>query len=228
MRKKLIVFLFIIGSIAWKGFCAPAYGTKLPDKNRFFGGAETHVIFDKELKGDFGNVRSVQHFLLLSYGLRDWLTIDLKGGAGNIKQHPAASDEIDYSSSFAGGYGLRLRLYDCDDTKVVFGFHHISVHPRITHIEGVKHQAVLDDWQVSLLASYDFEKITPYAGARWTRIDYIHWVEEDRKREMSNTSKAIGLVAGFNLPVNEQTWINIEGQFLDSGEAAALSVNFSF
>lgn len=227
MVIRLIVFLFVF-TIPFKVFSAPCYGTKMPEKGEFFTGGQTHMIFDKDLEDNRGEVRSTQHFLLLSYGVFDWLTIDLKGGAGNIKQHPVGSDEADYPSSFAGGYGLRFKLYDEEDLDVVFGFQHISVHPRKIYLEGTKNRAILDDWQVSLLASYDFSKIVPYMGVRWTRVDYIHWVEERRKRRMSDySSDPVGLVAGFDIPINERMWLNLEGQFLD-GEAAALSVNFSF
>lgn len=36
------------------------------------------------------------------------MSIDLKGGAGNIKQHPVGSDEIDYPANFAGGMAFVL------------------------------------------------------------------------------------------------------------------------
>lgn len=206
---------------------APCYGTKMPEQSKFFGGVQTYIIFNRYLEASRGELRSTQHFFQLSWGVYDWLSIDLKGGAGNIKQHPFGSDEIDYTSSFAGGYGFRVKLYDENKTKIVFGFQHISVHPKATHLNGTKNRAVLDDWQTSILASYDLTKFTPYLGIKLSRMDYIHWVEEDRKREMSDLTKTLGLVCGLDIPLSRNTWLNLEGQFLDS-EAAAISVNFSF
>ena len=87
--------------------------------------------------------------------------------------------------------------------------------------------AILDDWQVSLLASYDFLKFTPYLGAKFSRVDYIHWVAGNRKRRMSDLTKTLGLVFGLDLTLTEKTWLNLEGQLID-GEAAALSFNFKF
>ncbi|MDD4939322.1 MAG: hypothetical protein PHE18_00935 [Candidatus Omnitrophica bacterium] len=199
----------------------------MPAKKQFFSGVQTHTIFKRYLEGEYGKVRSFQNFLLLSYGIYDWLSIDLKGGAGNIKQRPTNSDEVDYSTGFAGGYGFRVKIFDRDKIKSVFGFQHISVHPESTDLGGTKHGAVLDDWQVSLLFSREFTKITPYIGARWSRVDYIHWIEEDRKRAMSDLTKSAGLILGFDMPLTNNTWANLEGGLLD-GEEVSFSFNIKF
>ena len=229
MIKKISTILLIFFlSLIYNAYTAPCYGTKMPQRNEYFGGFQTHVIFEEELENGFGTIRSRQHFFQISYGVYDWLSIDLKGGAGNIKQHPVGSDEIDYPSSFAGGYGFRIKFYDQNKIKAVFGFQHISVHPRSVRINnGQRNMAILDDWQVSLLASYDFLKFTPYLGAKFSRVDYIHWVVGNRKRRMSDLTKTLGLAFGLDLTLTEKTWLNLEGQFLD-GEAAALSFNFKF
>jgi len=208
-------------------YAAPCYGTKMPLKNKFFMGLETHSIFKRYLEDEFGKARSIQHFFLLSYGVFDWLSVDLKGGAGNVLQHPVASDEVDYASSFSGGYGLRVKFLNQDRIKAVLGFQHISVHPEHRDLGAVRNEAILDDWQWSLLASYNLRRVTPYLGTKWSRIDYIHRLDGNRKRRMSDLTKSIGLVAGFDLPVTERVWLNLEGQWLD-GEAMAFSVNYSF
>ncbi|MCP4651818.1 MAG: hypothetical protein GY858_00310 [Candidatus Omnitrophica bacterium] len=226
MRKTLL-FFFMICFVALAGYGAPCYGPKMPQSGQWFIGGQTHIIFDRDLESNWGSLRSTQHFLLLSYGVFDWLSIDLKGGGGNIKQHPVDSDELDYPSSFDGGYGLRLKLYDQDDLGIVFGFQHISVHPSSIRVEGVKNQAILDDWQVSLLVSYSFNKIVPYLGVKASRVDYIHWVDEQRKRRMSDLTESIGGFIGCDLLLSDRVWINLEGQFFD-GQAACASINFAF
>lgn len=208
-------------------YAAPCYGTKMPGKRQFTVGVETYTIFKRYLEDEYGKLRSTQRFLLLSVGIYDWLAIDLKGGAGNIKQHPVGSNEIDYHSNFAGGYGLRLKVYDQKKVKVVFGFQHISVHPKSEHVGTVKNRAILDDWQCSLLLSRDFFKATPYIGTRWSRVDYIHWVGSERKREMSDLTKDIGLILGLDMPLYKKIWINLEGQLFDS-EALSFSLNYDF
>lgn len=233
MRRAMLFFiiLFLLVTSYWllvtDSYAAPCYGTKMPKKREFFTGLQGHAIFKRHLENEYGKLRSTQQFLLLSYGVYDWLSIDLKGGSGNIKQRPFGNDEVDYPSSFAGGYGFRLRLYDSGKTKMVFGFQHISVHPQSVHLGITKNKAVLDDWQSSFLVSYEFGKITPYLGTKWSRIDYIHWVEENRKRKISDSTEALGLVFGLDISVAKQFWLNLEGQVFDV-EACALSVNFSF
>lgn len=208
-------------------YAASSYGTKLPAKRQAFWGLQTHTIFKRYLEDEFGKVRSTQHFLLLSYGVYEWLSIDLKGGSGNIKQRPTSSDEVDYTSNFSGGYGFRLKILDKQKLKLVFGFQHISVHPKSTHLGSVKNKAILDDWQVSLLASGGFKKINPYIGTRWSRIDYIHRQSDIRKRKMSDSTKSFGLICGLDLPITQKIWLNLEGSAFDS-EALAVSLNYSF
>lgn len=208
-------------------YAAPCYGTKMPQKKELFVGFQTHAIFKRYLEDEYGKLRSTQHFLLLTYGIFDWLAIDLKGGAGNIKQHPLGSDEVDYTSNFAGGYGFRLKFYERKNMSMVFGFQHISVHPKSRDLGEVKNKAILDDWQASILAAYNFKKITPYLGTKWSRVDYIHKVSDVRKRKMSDLTKSIGLVFGLDIPLPKNTWLNLEGQLLDT-EAASLSLNFNF
>ncbi|MBN1913030.1 MAG: hypothetical protein JW788_01375 [Candidatus Omnitrophica bacterium] len=220
----LLAFNFLLLTYS---YAAPCYGTKMPKQRHFFTGLENYSIFKNYLENDEGKVRSTQNFLRLSYGAYDWLSIDLKGGAGNIKQHPFLSDEVDYVSNFAGGYGFRLKLYDRENIRAVFGFQHISVHPRSLHLGEIKHQAVLDDWQLSFLISDEVMKLTPYLGTKYYRIDYIHWATGKRKRIMSDLTKVLGLVAGVDIELAEKIWLNLEGQFIDN-EAIALSLNCSF
>jgi len=230
-RGKFLVlnFSFTLCAISFTLTCdaAPSYGTKFPKQKEFNIGLGSYTIFKRYLEGQNGKLRSSQEFLLLSYGVFDWLSIDLKGGAGFIKQHPAGGDELDYPTFMGGGYGFRLKLYDAKDTKIVFGFQHISIHPRTIEVEDVKNKAVLDDWQFSALLSYNLKKITPYLGTRWSRADYIHWTNGDRNRIKSDLSKSVGLIVGCDLPITQRFWFNLEGQFFDS-EALAFSLNYSF
>lgn len=226
MRKIILsaILIFIFTTVS---YAAPCYGTRLPGKNKFTAGLQDYRIFKRYLEDNYGKLRSQQQFLNVSYGIFDWLSIDLKGGAGDIKQRPTDASEIKYSYGFAGGYGLRLRLYDNHNIKAVFGFQHISVHPKHTHVDGVKNSAILDDWQTSLLGSYDFKFFTPYIGTRWSRVDYIHKWGDDRKREMSDFGKQWGLILGFDVPITQKIYLNVEGQMFDS-EAVACSLNYQF
>ncbi len=226
MRKVLLAFTLTLG-FQITAYAAPSYGTSMPKKKQFFAGLQTHSIFKRTLENEAGKIRSLQNFLLISYGVFDRLSIDLKVGAGNIKQHPVGSDEVGYQTGFAGGYGFRLKAYDKDSLKMVFGFQHISVHPYSAHLGDIRHKAILDDWQFSFLASRDIFKVTPYLGLRWSRVDYIHKIEGERKRVMSDLTKDIGLIYGLDIPITKKTWINLEGQAFDS-YALACSINYKF
>lgn len=225
--RKAVIFLLLGLILTPVCYGAPCYGTKMPKAKEFFTGAQNYTIFKRYLEKDFGKLRSTQTFMLVSYGAFDWLSIDLKGGAGNIKQHPLGSDEIDYPSGFAGGYGFRLRIYEAKGAKFVGGFQHISAHPPKVKLGDIDQEAVLDDWQVSFLFSRSVLNITPYIGSRWSKTDYIHRVESNRRRKRSDLTKNIGLILGVDVPLSKKIWINLENQFLDS-EAFAFSLNYSF
>ncbi|MCX5709439.1 MAG: hypothetical protein NT088_01745 [Candidatus Omnitrophica bacterium] len=229
MKNLKFLILFLISGFLIFDFAeaAPCYGTKMPEKNKFFAGLQNYSIYKRDLKDDNGKLRSLQDFVTVSYGVFDWLSIDLKGGAGDIKQHPENSGEMRYNTGFAGGYGFRVRLLDKNRIKSVFGFQHISVHPASRESAGVKNQAILDDWQASLLASYKFDFATPYIGTRWSRVDYIHKVNGDRKRVMSDLGKSVGLIVGIDVPLNKKIWLNLEGSFFDSS-ALAFGLNYAF
>ena len=225
--RGILLCVFVYFCITNACYAAPCYGTKMPNKKEFFCGVQTHSVLKRYLENEQGKMRSLQNFVLLSYGIFDWLCIDLKGGMGNIKQQTPGQERLDYSAYLGGGYGGRIRLYNNEKIKAVFGFQHISIHAHKTHVNGIKRKPVLDDWQLSLLASYNFPVITPYIGTKWSRMDYIIWTNGDRNRIKSDQTKNIGLVFGFDIPLADIAWLNIEGNFFDA-EAFATSLNFRF
>ncbi len=230
IRKLLALWVLLITNyclLITDSCAAPCYGPRMPQKKEVFLGFQSHTIFKRYLEHEAGSLRSQQEFFLLSVGVLDWLSLDLKGGAGYIKQHPLGADELDYPTFLGGGYGLRLKLYDRKKIKWIFGFQHISIHPASIHIGLTKHKAVLDDWQFLTLLAYDFKKFTPYVGTKWSRGDYIHWVDGERDLVKSDLTKSVGLVLGVDLPLTKRTWLNLEGQFIDSS-AVAFSLNYSF
>ncbi|MFA4889059.1 MAG: hypothetical protein WC628_05755 [Candidatus Omnitrophota bacterium] len=229
--KKVIRVIFFLSIIHYPlstvTYAAPAYGTKLPKQKQLFAGLQSYTIFRSNLEKSYGRLLSQQEFLLVSFGIFDWLSLDLKGGAGNIKLRGSDSGKLDYPTYLGGGYGFRLQLLEKGPVRAVFGFQHISIHPKTIYIGAVKHKSVLDDWQFSVLASYAFKKITPYMGARWSRRDYIHWQDGSRKLVKSDLSESVGLIAGLDLPLTEKYWVNLEGSFFDA-EAFAFSLSYGF
>lgn len=229
MRKIFVTLFVLTAQACWISACgaAPAYGTRLPPKSRLAVGGQTHQVIDRDLEDAHGELGSLQHFLLLSFGVTDWLSLDLKGGAGDVDAHPSGGDTIQYPAYMAGGYGFRVRLYEQEKVKAVFGFQHISVHPYTPHIGDTRNKAVLDDWQFSLLGSCEVKGLTPYLGAKWSRMDYIHWVGDIRKRKKSDLDKSMGLIAGLDVPLTPKAWFNVEGQFVDV-QSYSVSLNYQF
>ncbi len=229
MAKRFIIFSVFMTHICWAAvsWAAPAYGTRLPEKNHFCIGGQSYYVLERKLEQEHGEMNSLQHFLLISYGLTDWFSVDLKGGAGNIRQKPDIGNEIEYPSYVGGGYGFRVRFYDEGKDKAVFGFQHISIHPYTQVIGDTKNKAVLDNWQLSLLASHAFARIVPYAGMKWSRMDHIHWVDEERGRDRSDIGKSIGPILGADIPFGQNIWVNVEGQGVDD-QALAVSLNVQF
>ncbi len=206
---------------------APSYGTRMPEAKKVSLGLANYILYKRYLKDNYGQISSRQYFLNLSAGVFDWLAIDLKGGVGNVRARPVQGSPINYSSYLAGGYGFRLKFLDKNSWKAICGFQHISVHPHTVFAGASKHKAVLDDWQFSALGSYDLKHLTPYLGTRWSRQDYIHWTNGERKLEKSDLAKNIGLIFGADFNFSKKFWINVEGQFFDA-EAVSFSVNYGF
>lgn len=219
-----LIMFFLAVSIS---SAAPCYGTSLPQKHKLSVGLESYTLFKRYLEDTIGTMRSQQQFYAMSFGVFDWFSIDSKAGTGNIKQCPQTKDKINYSTGFAGGYGLRLKFFDKNNMKAVLGFQHISVHPKSKHLGSVKNRAILDDWQWSILGSYSFKRITPYVGTRWSRVDYIHWVADQRKRWMSDFSKSVGLIYGLDFFLTKNICLNLEGSSFDS-DALACRLSYDF
>jgi len=220
--KKFFLIIFAVVMIPSASCAAPAYGTRMPAKGRLFTGVETYSVLERKLEGVHGEMASLQHFLLASFGVTDWLSVDLKAGTGNIRTYPDAGEKITYSTYFAGGYGFRVRVYEKGRVKAVCGFQHISVHPYSETVGVDKYEAILDDWQGSALVSYGFEKVTPYAGLKAGRMDYTYWVnDDDRNRVKGDETKMIGLLLGMDVALNQKAWVNLEAQFLECAAVTA-------
>ncbi len=225
MRVFLIGFLLT----AWAAVAtaAPCMGPTQPQKRQVVIGLQSYALLNRYQEHSAGELRSWQDFFLLSYGLTQRFSVDLKGGAGYIKQHPGAADELDYPTYMGGGYGFRYAAFSGERLKATVGFQHISIHPHSIDVGVVKHKAVLDDWQFSGLVSFDCKRFIPYIGARWSRADYIHWIDGTRDRVRSDRTKSFGVIAGFDVPLSEDVWVTFEASALDS-EALALSLQHRF
>lgn len=202
----------------------------MPKQFQWFWGSEVNYIAKRNLEANHGEFRSGQAFLTGSFGITDWLCFDGAAGQGFVKYTPPDIQEIDYDSAFAGKYGFRIRLYGDEGSflRSVFGFQHISVHPRHESINNVKRKIIFDDWQFSLLVSCEkIEKFTPYIGAKVSRGDLIEWFDDNRERRKSEDAEFIGLVCGFNFFITQNLWLTFEGRYFDE-KAASVGATYSF
>lgn len=230
--KRLLLVLVIFLSFTKFVCAAPAYGTRLPEKGQFYGGLQFHRIMERDLDGNQGRFSSSQYFALLSYGIFDFLSLDLKGGFGDGDWFTNGYDEINLPIWLTGGYGARLRLFESEDKKYqwVLGFQHISVHPKSDDIfsdaRGPRFKMVIDDWQFSLLGSAQIaDSLTLYAGGKWDRMDLITWTEGNRNR--IKPDDVWGGIIGCDWDLTDHVWINAEGDFMD-GQAYSVGVNTAF
>jgi len=198
-------------------YAAPCYGTNMPNKGKWNVGAQVHVIENRKLTDDYGKVASTQYLYEMSYGVFDWLSLDGKIGVGDVTHKPSAGlPKTTYPYNFAGGYGLRIKPYKNAGQKidVVCGFQHISVHPTARQVNGTTNYVILDDWQGSALISKGISRFTPYAGARFTRLDLIHRISGTERVRKRSDARILPVV-GIDFNITEGSFINAELRFID-------------
>lgn len=202
--------------VSYSIYAAPTDGTNIPYKGKYITGYQNNSIFKHDLSDSYGNVRSLQNFYTLSYGVFDWLTLDGKIGFGNVREKGGVHPKVDHNYGFAGGYGFRLRVLDDDKNgvRVVTGFQHISVHPANRNLNGDKRLAIYDDWQVSLVSSKDIGRITPFAGAKLSLGNLIQKTN-DIDRKSRPPGYYAGAIIGCNVKLTKNTFITVESHFID-------------
>ncbi len=227
MRNSVILLIAVL-SFPASADAAPAYGTDMPAKGKIRAGYQANIVLKHELKEGYGKISSGQHYLDVSYGVLDWLTLDGKAGIGDTDRKGGNVADVDYGYSFAGGYGFRLRLYDNEEhgVRIVGGFHHISVHPRDTDIGTDRYESFLDDWQLDLLCSKRFGRFTPYAGGKASVFEHVYRVNKGDRKRVSPKYNG-GVIAGFDMKVKDNVTINVEGRFIDE-DAVSAGIYYSF
>lgn len=233
MKKFLLplsFFLVLMMMAPAFSFAASAYGTAMPDKKEVFWGVQSYYVHRRNLDNDSGSVHSQQNYLTMSYGVFDWLSLDLKWSLYSTFRHNNAEDSsvMKYDRSvWGGGYGFRIRLYENGPWKTVAGFQHFSIHPMTVKKAGHKNNGILEDWQYSLLESYKMKYATPYLGVRYTVMDYIHTLDNERNRINSDDHRRFGFITGMDIPLTRNIWLNLEADWQD-GDSATIGLHGRF
>lgn len=214
----IIVALFITHSL----FAAPTDGTNIPYKGKYITGYQNNSIFKHDLANSYGNVRSFQNYYTLSYGVFDWLTLDGKIGFGNVREKGGIHPTVEHNYGFAGGYGFRLRVMDdaANRVRVVTGFQHTSTHPANRNLNSDKRMAIYEDWQLSLVSSKDVGIVTPFAGAK---VSYGNLIQKTNDIDRKNRPPKYyaGAVIGCDVRLTKNTYISVEGHFIDETSLSA-------
>ena len=182
-------------------------------------GYEYSALFKRPLSRSYGNLRSFNHFFIASFGICDWFSLDGKIGLGDVRQKGGIHlPKLEYNTSFAGGYGFRIKLIDYKKTgtRLIAGAQHVCVHPQARSIDDDKYTfPILDDWQVSAIVSQRIKFVDAYAGLKLSDCEMIYSINKhDRKRRFSR--KHLGFVFGSDIYLFEdKVRINIEARFFD-------------
>ena len=219
-RLYIKIFIWISAVVliftAHRAYAAPTYGTDVPKKKQISVGYQNNTVFRHDLSDSYGNVRSYQHYLEVSYGVASWFSLDGKIGMGNAIQRGGIYPKVEYPYGFAGGYGFRiLALNDVKNrVRVALGFHHISVHPGAKNVNNNRYDAILDEWQCSVTASKDIGWFRPFLGIKALKSDLICMVNNIDKKWRPPKYFG-GPVVGCTVLFPKGLSARIEGHFID-------------
>ncbi len=228
MRRVLflIVSMFVVALILPDGDAAaiPTFGTFMPKSGEWQAGGRTNLIFERSVK-DYDKAKTNAYWYKVSFGFADWFCFDGVIGSGDVRAAYINEKVVRYPFSFSGGYGWRAKLYrdEEDDMVWLFGFQHVSTHPKSQQYDGRKREIIWDEWQFSTLLSKRLWALRPYCGTKWSFTYLISKVDGDRHRRLSN-SPPLGLVVGADLQMNNYLYMNAEARFFDE---TALNAGFT-
>lgn len=221
---KFIFFVSVLPFLfsATRVYPAPAYGTDTPEKGKISIGYQANLVFKHRLNDSHGKLRSFQHFIDFSYGALDWFAFDGKLGVGDLRQTGGNRPDVNYGPGFAGGYGLRILLWNKaeDKTRATFGFHHTSLHPTDQNTGGHKYETFLDDWQFDLLGSKRFGKFEPFLGGKASKFDQGYRVNHGERERIAPKYYG-GLIAGCGFDLRDDLILKIEGHIIDEDSLSA-------
>ncbi|UCH12285.1 MAG: hypothetical protein JSW18_05585 [Candidatus Omnitrophota bacterium] len=221
----IVSLLFITSSI----YAMPTDGPILPGKGKWEIGAETNLLFEKQMKRPKGDLESEQYFTTISYAPFSWLSLDFRLGCGNLKFEPKDTDSINYNTSFAGGYGFRGKLTEPDKyvIDILYAFQHISVHPDPRTVNGVKNEIFMDDWQTSLICAKRFNLLYPYMAIKYSKVTLSRVTSKRNDRKRAGSVDHVGLAVGTDFIFGDNLTVNIEGCFFDE-EAMSAGLSWRF
>lgn len=207
----VLLVIILLGSYA---FAAPIKGPYFLKKAQFEVGIEANIIFRRDIEDITTKIKSNQYFYCMSYGLLDWLNIEGKFGTGDINDDQYNNQKFYYNYNWGGGYGLRLKIYEDQNIKIISGVHHVSIHPDPNkNTDNLTHRAILDETQFDTIIACVGERLSPYLGAKVSHTRLIRRI--DSQRATLKQEENYGLALGFDYMLKENVRFNFESRFID-------------
>ena len=208
-------------------FAAPTCGVHMPKRNTVDFGIEGYSLRCYKTKDEVqAKLKGDGVFLSLTYGIFDWLVMDLKFGSSSIRNDVFEATKYDYGASWGGGYGFRWQLYKNEDKgiKIITGIQHMSIHPKANDLN-TKRKSILDDWQVQLLISKLWKSLDFYGGIKSSIGRYIRKFNETS--ETVSLDEHISAVVGTEFYINDKWHLNLEARFLEE-DSFTLGIRYQF
>ena len=97
MKKIICLFVLFVVAVTFLNennvYATSTYGPNMPSKRGHYVGFEGQVLLKRILRKDYGEVKNVDYFMTVSYGITDWLCLDGKVGIGTST--PAETPHVD-------------------------------------------------------------------------------------------------------------------------------------
>ncbi|NQT22908.1 MAG: hypothetical protein HQ579_05655 [Candidatus Omnitrophica bacterium] len=211
-------------------FAASSNGTRFPKQGAAEFGYEYYAMFRRALSRSYGNLKTSDHFAIVSVGITDWLSLDGKIGMGDLTAKGGIHlPKLEFDNGFSGGYGFRVKFFEHEqtDVRIILGGQHISVHPQDRSIDDDKYESFLDDWQICGVVTKKIKCFSPYVGMKLSDCEFVYKINKhDKKRRYSRYHLGF-LFGGDFFLLEEKLRINIEARLFDeSGFSAAAAYLF--
>lgn len=215
MGRTILSILAILLLFTQNVSAIPSEGNFLPSLHKTIWGVQFNNIFRRDFNKVEGKASTTQYFIKASYGITERFFLDGKVGVGNVSFERDDGLDLDFSTGFAGGYGLRYIVYENQKKKIksIFGFQHVSAHPFKDTVNNVEHRIIWDEWQGTWLFIKEYEKADLYFGPQYSTAQLKYKVDDLRRRLKSEDSW--GMLVGGNYKIDKNISINAEARFFD-------------
>ncbi|MCG2712631.1 MAG: hypothetical protein L6416_09975 [Candidatus Omnitrophica bacterium] len=215
MGRIIVITLLILSLSSINAMAIPSEGNFLPASSKTIWGFQFNNIFSRGFNKAEGKGTTKQYFLKASYALTERFFLDGKIGMGSISFKRNDGTDLDFSSGFAGGYGLRYLVYQDEQRalKSIVGFQHISCHPFKDTINDEIHRVIWDEWQGTWLFIKEWKKTALYFGPQYSAAQLKYKVDGFRRRLKAEDSW--GLMIGGNYRFMKKASISAEIRVID-------------